>query len=157
MNLFLTNILLALAWMAFNGEFTGENFIVGYVLGFLVLWLVETRFGRTRYSMKMLRIINFTAFFLWELTIANFRVAQSVILPNRFMSPGVVAIPLSVTSPNEISLLANLITLTPGTLSLDVSTDRRTLYVHAMHVYNLDEFRSGIKNGFEKRVQEVFR
>ncbi|MEM7034541.1 MAG: Na+/H+ antiporter subunit E [Chloroflexota bacterium] len=157
MTLFLINILLAFVWMALNGEFTGENFVVGYVLGFGVLWLVESRFGRTTYTIKMLRLLNFLRFFLWELTLANFKVAQSVFLPNRFMSPGVVAIPLSVTSPEEISLLANLITLTPGTLSLDVSTDQRTLYVHAMHVDDLDEFRDGIKNGFEKRVHEVFQ
>jgi multicomponent Na+:H+ antiporter subunit E len=53
-------------------------------------------------------------------------------------------------------MLANMITLTPGTMSLDVSDDRKVLYVHGMHVYELEAFRDGIKEGFEKKVREAF-
>ena len=157
MSSFLINILLALAWTALNGEFSGENFVVGFIFGLAFLGISETSFGRTRYAIKVIRVIRFILFFLGELIKANIRVAQSVILPNHYMNPGVVAIPLTVKSPAEITLLANLITLTPGTLSLDVSTDQRTLYVHAMHVKDVAKFREGIKNGFEKRIREVFQ
>jgi multicomponent Na+:H+ antiporter subunit E len=75
------------------------------------------------------------------------------------MRPGVVAIPLDVQTDAEITLLANLITLTPGTLSLDVSTDRRVLYIHVMYIDNddVEAVRRKIKEGFERRVLEVLR
>jgi multicomponent Na+:H+ antiporter subunit E len=75
------------------------------------------------------------------------------------MRPGVVAIPLDARTDAEITLLANLITLTPGTLSLDVSSDRRMLYIHVMYIDNddLEEVRRKIKAGFERRVLEVLR
>jgi multicomponent Na+:H+ antiporter subunit E len=72
------------------------------------------------------------------------------------MRPAIVAIPLDLRGDLEITLLANLITLTPGTLSLDVSSDKRVLYVHSMYVTDIAAFRSEIKNGFEKRVKELF-
>ena len=72
------------------------------------------------------------------------------------MRPGIVAIPLDIERDIEITLLANMITLTPGTLSIDVSNDKRILYVHGMHVQDLEEFKREIKDGFEKLVQEAF-
>ena len=68
-----------------------------------------------------------------------------------------MAVPLALDRDAEIALLANLITLTPGTLSLDVSPDRRTLYVHAMATTSPDDLRREIQQGFERRILEVFR
>jgi multicomponent Na+:H+ antiporter subunit E len=75
------------------------------------------------------------------------------------MRPGIIAIPLDARTDLEITLLANLITLTPGTLSLDVSADRRVLYVHVMYIDNddIEAVRRSIKDGFERRVLEVLR
>lgn len=153
--MFLLNILLALAWIGLTGQFTVENFVVGFGLGFVLLWLSQRMVGRSVYFRKVLQILNFITFFIWELILANLRVAYDVVTPRHYMRPGVVAIPLDVTGDAEIVLLANLITLTPGTLSLDISEDRRTLYVHAMHIDDLEQFRRDIKEGFERRVQEV--
>jgi multicomponent Na+:H+ antiporter subunit E len=71
------------------------------------------------------------------------------------MTPAIVAIPLDIDSDGEITLLANMITLTPGTLSLDVSDDRRFLYVHGMHIKDIEAFKQEIKGGFEVIVREV--
>jgi multicomponent Na+:H+ antiporter subunit E len=73
------------------------------------------------------------------------------------MRPGIVAVPLDAQTDLEITLMANLITLTPGTLSLDVSEDRHTLYVHAMFVDSPESVRDSIKNGFERRLLELIR
>ena len=73
------------------------------------------------------------------------------------MKPGIVKIPLDARSDLEITLLANLISLTPGTLSLDVSDDRKVLYVHAMYVNDREDFVASIKNGFERRILEITR
>jgi multicomponent Na+:H+ antiporter subunit E len=155
--MFLLNILLALAWVALTGQFSPTNFIIGFSLGYVLLWLGQQATGPSTYFKKVRQVIGFTFFFLWELIKANLRVAYDVVTPRHYMRPGVVAVPLDLETDAEISLLANLITLTPGTLSLDVSPDRRTLYVHAMHIEDFDQFRQDIKTGFERRVQEVMQ
>jgi multicomponent Na+:H+ antiporter subunit E len=98
-------------------------------------------------------------YFIRELVIANIQMARFTLSPLRALSPGIVAVPLEPMSDLEILLIANLITLTPGTLSVDVSRDRRTLYIHTMSVTttDADDFRASIKNGFERRVLEVTR
>jgi multicomponent Na+:H+ antiporter subunit E len=154
--LFLINLLLALVWVALTGEFTPTNLLTGFILGYVILWLLYRTTTATAYFQKARLVFSFTFFFLWEMVKANLRVAYEVITPHYTMSPGVVAVPLDATSDAEITLLANLITLTPGTLSLDVSTDRQTLYVHVMFVTDAESFRRQIKEGFERRVMEIF-
>ena len=152
----LLNILLALAWLALTGQFTPTNLVIGLGLGYVLLWLTRrTTRQPSNYFNKVQQVVGFTLFFLWELILANLRVAYDILTPRHHMRPGVVAIPLDIESDAAITLLANLITLTPGSLSLDVSSDRRTLYVHAMHIDNVEQFRREIKEGFERRVQEV--
>ena len=73
------------------------------------------------------------------------------------MKPGIVKVPLTIQSNLGITFLANMISLTPGTLSLDVSNDKKVLYVHAMYVTDKEEFIDSIKNGFEKRILEILR
>lgn len=96
-------------------------------------------------------------FFLWEIIKSNLRVAYDVLTPGFRMRPGVIGIPLEARTDLEITLLANLITLTPGTLSLDVSSDRRTLYIHAMYADDPEKVRKEIKAGFERRVLALLR
>ena len=95
------------------------------------------------------------AFFMWEILLANFRVAADVLFGNR-IEPAVVGIPLDVTSDGEILLLAMVINITPGSVTIDLSEDRRTLYVHVMHMKDADETRREIKNGFERRIKLLF-
>ncbi len=155
MKIFILNVFLAFAWAALLGEYTTANFIAGFVLGYAMLWIMQYVIGSSSYFVKVRQVVNLIALFIWELILANLRVAYSVIAPHK-MRPGIVAIPLDITSDVEITLLANMITLTPGTLSLDVSDDRRVLYVHGMHVHDLESFRRDIKDGFERKVKEAF-
>jgi multicomponent Na+:H+ antiporter subunit E len=148
--------MLALIWVALLEQFTVENFVAGFVLGYCMLWVVQQVMGSSSYFTKVRRIIGITYLFLKELILANLRVAYSVLASPDSMAPGIVAIPLDIKSDAEITLLANMITLTPGTLSLDVSDDRRVLYVHGMHINDLEYFRQDIKSGFETKVREVF-
>lgn len=157
MTVFLFNLLLALVWLALTGELTPRNFVLGFAAGYVVLRLARRVLPPTGYFGKVIQVLRFGAFFLWQLVKANLRVAYDILTPRHHMRPGVVAIQLDVTSDEEITLLANLITLTPGTLSLDVSADRRVLYVHAMYIHDLEKFRAEIKDGFERRVMELMR
>ena len=156
MKIFLTNIILALAWTLLTGLFTYSNFVVGLVLGFLAILALRPLPGRSKYVGKVPKVATFVIFFFWELIKANVKVAYEVLTPTHSMRPGVVAFDLQAEKDLEITLLMNLISLTPGTLSLDVSSDRRCLYIHAMYADDLNKFRIQIKE-FERRLLEVLR
>jgi multicomponent Na+:H+ antiporter subunit E len=113
--------------------------------------------GSSKYFVILPKVIAFIFFFLWELLKANLQVAYEVMTPRHNMTPGIVKVPLDVKSNLEITFLANMITLTPGTLSLDVSDDKTVLYVHSMYIKDKEKFIHGIKNGFEKRILEILR
>lgn len=156
----LINLVLALIWVALTGDFTPINFAFGFAVGFAMLWLARRSTGQSTptYFGKLWLIVGFAIFFIVEVIKANLRVARNVVSPLHRLRPAIVAVPLDVATDAEITLLANLITLTPGTLSLDVSEDRKTLYVHSIEVgSDIDAFTSEIKNGFERRVMEVLR
>jgi multicomponent Na+:H+ antiporter subunit E len=157
--MFLGNILLPLIWMALTGTFSLGNFAVGFAISSLSLWTISAPGEVTflLYIVKFIRIIHFLLFFVWELLLANLRVAYEVLTPEERMLPAIIAIPLDIKSDLEITILANLITLTPGTLTLDVSPERDMLYIHAMYVKNVDKFRREIKERFERRVMEIFQ
>jgi multicomponent Na+:H+ antiporter subunit E len=110
-----------------------------------------------RYWTRVRQAVGLFFFFIWELLVANLRVAYDVITPRHRMRPGVIAIPLDAHTDAEITILSNMITLTPGTLSLDVSADRKVLYIHAMYIDDIESTRLKIKNGFERRLLEVMR
>jgi multicomponent Na+:H+ antiporter subunit E len=105
---------------------------------------------------KPARAIALAAFFARELVVANIRVALDVLSPGTRIRPAVVAIPLDVTSNAEILLLSALINITPGSVTIDLSEDRRTLFVHVMHMTSPEASRLDIKDGFEKRVKRLF-
>ncbi|MEM9882911.1 MAG: Na+/H+ antiporter subunit E [Planctomycetota bacterium] len=160
MTMFLINLLLALAWMAMMGSTSWTQFVMGFAVAYLALaWLgsIIRPPGQTGYIRKLPAAIGFALFIVYELVLANLRVAYDVVTPGPNRSPAVIGVPLDATTDVEITLLANLITLTPGTLSLELSDDRRTLYVHAMFADDPAEFRREIKEGFERRVLELLR
>jgi multicomponent Na+:H+ antiporter subunit E len=157
MTAFLANLLLALVWAAMTGNFGLDNLLVGFVIGYVVLFLAQHVIGESTYFGRAGRVLRFAVFYVVELFKANLRVAADVVTPAHRSRPGVVAIPLDARTDAEITVLANLITMTPGSLSIDVSEDRRVLYVHAMFVEDADEFRRQLKENLERRVLEMLR
>lgn len=107
--------------------------------------------------MRLYGFLSFVIFYVWEILCSNFKVAHDVITPRHRMSPGIIAVPLDEMNNRQLMLMANLITMTPGTLSLDISEDRKTLYIHAMYLEGKpDELRNELKQTFEKRIRDVF-
>lgn len=157
MNGLLWNILLAVVWAAITGDFAPGNLVLGFVLGFVVLLGSRRAIGSADYARRLLHVLGLVLYFLWELILSNFRVASDVLRPRLSLRPGVVAIPLDARTDVEIVLLANLLTVTPGSLSLDVSPDRRTLYLHVMDFDNVETVQRSVKDGFERRILAVTR
>ena len=151
------NILLALAWAALQGDFSLTSLIAGYVLGYFILMALVKGgvLAPSRYVSKVYFAIGLAGFFLWELVLANMRLALDVATPRFQMTPGIIAVPLDATHDSEILLLAMLINLTPGSVALDVSDDRKVMYVHVMYMASADAARTEIKTGFERRVLQL--
>ncbi|MCS3902924.1 multicomponent Na+:H+ antiporter subunit E [Methylohalomonas lacus] len=155
MRLFIWNIMLALAWVSLTGNFSGSGMLTGFAFGYLMLAFVTRMSGETRsYTRKIPQVVGFTLFYIWEIIRSNVRVAYEVLTPTHYMKPGVIGLPLDSDSDAVISLLANLITMTPGTLSLDVSNDRRMLFIHAMYIDDEEALRRDLKD-LERRVIEL--
>jgi multicomponent Na+:H+ antiporter subunit E len=129
---------------------------VGAVLGRIILLILARGHvlpGADVYRLE--RAMSLLAYLIWEIILANFRLARDVVSIRHHMRPGVIRLPLSVTTDREILLLAAMINITPGSVALDVSADRRTMYVHVMHITTPDEARDEIKRGFERRILEL--
>lgn len=151
------NLTLALIWVFMTGGLTAANFVLGWVIGYTILLFIRSPASLPRYFVKSRLLVLFAAFFLKELVLSSLRIAWDVLTPRHFARPGIVAFPLAARTDLEITLLANLITLTPGTLSVAVSEDRQTLFIHAMYIDDPESVRAEIKNGFERRVLELLR
>lgn len=151
------NLLLALLWVALTGGTSPVNFGFGFILGFLVLWVKERTGDNKRYFYKVPNIIGFALFYFWEMIKANVQVAYDVITPHYFMRPGIVGLPLDVETDFEITMLSNMISLTPGTLVVDLSTDRKVMYVHVMYLKSKEDFIRTTKDGLERKLLEALR
>ena len=157
MILLLSHILLALAWVAITGVFSFANLVMGLLLATVALYLIRERVGWPHFFLRTRRIVSLALLFLYELVLSALRVAFLVVSPKMKIRPGIIAFPLTVQRDFEITLLANLITLTPGTLSVDVSDDKATLFVHCIDSSDPDKVRRDIAEGFERKIIEAFQ
>ncbi|MEV8465944.1 Na+/H+ antiporter subunit E [Fluviibacterium sp. DFM31] len=157
MNLFAINVLLAFVWCALSAAFTFNALITGYLIGFAALWITQPLYNAPKqYFVRMIRIVQLALFFVYDLLVSSIRVAWDVLTPQDLSNPKIIEMPLDVKSDLEILLVTNLISLTPGTLSLDVSPDRKTLYVHAMFGDDPEQVIADLKSGMEHMVRRVF-
>ena len=159
MNFALISIILALIWAAITASFTILNILLGLAIAVVALWFIREHIASPVFYQKARRIAALALLFFYELSLSAIRVAILVVMPNMkaHLKPGFIAFPLTAKSDYEITLLANLITLTPGTLSVDVSKDKKILYVHALSATNKPELIASIADGFERKIIEVFR
>lgn len=154
---FLINILLAIAWMLLTGDLEFVNFIEGLFIGYIILFISRGALQSNKYFKRIPKFIAFVFYFIYELVKANLIVTYDIVTPKDKMRPGIIALPLDAKTDFEITLLANLITLTPGTLSLDTSDDKKLLFVHSMYIDDIEKFKAEIKNGLEKKLLELTR
>ena len=157
MSLLILNLLFAGLFTILLGSGSIGVFLFGFGLGYVALWLSKPLYHNTRYFMTLPKTINLVAYFLKELVISNLRVLWDVITPGHINRPGIIGIPLTAKTDLEIFVVASLISLTPGTLSVDLSEDHKTLFVHVMFLDDVEKARAEIKNGLERRILEVMR
>jgi multicomponent Na+:H+ antiporter subunit E len=152
-----TLLVLAGTWVALTGDVSPWGIAFGFALGGAAL-AVAWPLGPYPVlpAMKPHKLLGLLLYLAVQIVVANLQVAAAVVGPRRLLRPALVAVPLDAKSDDQITVLANFVTLTPGTLSLDVSPDRKTLYVHGMFASSPEALRRSIKEGFERRVMEAF-
>lgn len=105
---------------------------------------------------RLYRILILLAVFLREFAVSVFRVARLVLSPKMRFTPAAFRFPLTLTDNRQITLLANMITLTPGTLTVDVTDDKSALIVHAIDCPDIEAARAELRDGFERLIREAF-
>lgn len=153
----LINFAITFVWMFLYSSWDLQTFIVGYLVGIILLYLMRRFFNEPLYVNKLYRFFILSLILLRELILSNIAVIKLVLQPKLSIRPGIFAMETELKSDWEITLLANLITLTPGTLVIDVSNDQKMLYIHAIDIDNIEEEIASIKDTFEKAIMEVSR
>ncbi|WP_087026435.1 Na+/H+ antiporter subunit E [Thaumasiovibrio subtropicus] len=157
MTYFLLNLFLALVWMLINAGYNGLDFVIGFMVSFLALALSQPFGLDTSYFKRVKAAFVLFFYFLYEVIVSVARVVWDVITPTHLSEPDIVYVPLDAKSDLEITLLANMVSLTPGSLSLDVSEDKKFLIIHAMFAPDHTKVIEDIKSGLEKKLLEVTR
>lgn len=136
---FLFNVALALLWCALTGLFSEWNFLGGMLVSALVISVYGHARGERPYIRGGIRLARFTAFFVKILVQSNIRVAWEVLTPAMHQSPRIIRYPVEDLTPVQRTILASAITLTPATLSMDISPNGRYLYIHSMYAADREE------------------
>lgn len=153
----LLNVFIAFVWMFMSTSLTASTFIIGYLIGLILIIMMRRFFKARLYIWRLWATVKLTLMFFRELILSNISVLRLILQPKMDIEPMIFALPTDLKHDWEITLLSSLITLTPGTLVLYVSDDQKTLYIHAIDVDDVDEAIDSIKNSFEKAIKEVSR
>ncbi|RSL31558.1 Na+/H+ antiporter subunit E [Salibacterium salarium] len=153
----LINLVMAVIWMFMNDAWTFASFISGYAIGLVIVYFLRAFFPHRFYFLGIMATIKLLFIFLRELVLSTVEVVGQILRPKLNITPGIFAMDIELEKNWEITVLSCLITLTPGTLVVDVSPDNKTLYIHAMDLPDVEKAKKDIKNTFEKAIQEVSR
>lgn len=154
---YLLNLFLTIVWVLINGSYTALDFLIGFLVGFISLWITQPFSLKTSYFKRFTALIALLGYFIYEMLISVLRVTWDVLTPTHLSDPDIIYIPLDAKTDLEITLLSNIVSLTPGTLSLDVTENRKFLIIHAMFAPDHESVIHSVKHGIEKRLLEVTR
>lgn len=156
---FLLNLLLSLVWVALTGHLNYTNFMFGFIIGFFILWLLAraSKAEERNYFYRVPKIILFIFSFFYDMIRANIEVTQEIMTPRLNMTPGIIAYEHSLQTDFEITMITNLIALTPGTMVLKISDDKKILYIHGLYIKDKEKFVERLRNGLEKKLIEIIR
>ncbi|SLN71544.1 Na(+)/H(+) antiporter subunit E [Roseovarius gaetbuli] len=153
----LLTLTLIVVWQMLVNKLTLGNLLLGAILG-LIIPVITSPYWPNRPRLRSVpRIISYVLLVIWDIIVANFQVAYIVLFKaNANIKPAWISIPLDLRTPEAITVLAGTITLTPGTVSSDLSADGRSLLVHCLDAPDPDSVRDDIKNRYERRLKEIF-
>ena len=147
---------LAGLYVLWAGNRTGFGLLGGLTLGFVVVSVYDLATAHPNHGRRALRMLRFGAYFLAILVRANLQIAREIMTPGFSQTPRILRYPVADLADVQTTVLANCITLTPGTLVVDVSDDDRWLYVHCMYARDRSEAIAGLRRLDERLRREVF-
>jgi multicomponent K+:H+ antiporter subunit E len=154
---FFNFIFLFIVWLLLTSSYSIGNIVLAVVLSLAIPAVVggfQTEGLRVK---KHRKAFKYFLVMMWDVIRSNFVVARQVIGKSENLKPGFIAIPLDMTDPLPITLLASTISLTPGTVSTELSADKTILYVHALHVEDEQALINEIKTRYEAPLKEIFQ
>jgi len=143
-------------WLLLNNTLAPGHLVLGFILAFSISLLASGFWEEKVYIRAPLMLLRFLRIVLWDILVANVTVARLILGRNRKLKPAFFYVELDIQTPLGISLLANTISLTPGTVSCDLTEDRARLLVHALHVEDIPATVKQIKDRYETPLKEVF-
>jgi multicomponent K+:H+ antiporter subunit E len=153
----LLTVLLAIVWTMLQNQVSAGMVVFGIILGIIIPWGTSVWWPDTPKGFRWAKMIPYCFLVIWDIMVANIEVAWIVLtVPNSKLKPAWIVIPLELRQPEAITVLAGTITLTPGTVSADLSDEGHSLLVHVLHTDNPDAVRDDIKNRYERRLKEIF-
>jgi multicomponent Na+:H+ antiporter subunit E len=152
----LWNVILAFVWTALVGDFSAATFSIGLLIGYLTIAATASGPKATSYRLKPVLVLKFLGYFAKEVIVSTAQVVASVYSPINKLRPGIVAVPIRERDELQIGILANLISYTPGNLSVEVAEDRTAIYVHVLSLTDADAYRKEVQTGYEDRLREIF-
>ena len=151
-------LLLAIVWLILQKEFSYGMALFGLILGVIIPRATAHWWPDRPQGFRVFRMIAYILLVLWDIVVANVQVAWIVLTrPNSKLRPAWIIVPLDIREPEAISVLAGTITLTPGTVSADMSSSGSCLLVHALDAPDPDAIRDDIKQRYEARLKEIFK
>ena len=153
----LLTLILAVVWILLQNEFSAGMAVFGVILGILIPWVTSVWWPDTPKGFRLGKMVGYSFIVIWDIVIANIQVAWIVLtVPNSKLKPEWIVVPLELKQPEAITVLAGTITLTPGTVSADLSDEGHSLLVHVLHTDDPDGVRDEIKDRYERRLLEIF-
>ncbi|MEO0750598.1 MAG: Na+/H+ antiporter subunit E [Pseudomonadota bacterium] len=153
----LLTALLTVVWCLLVNRPSSGAVAFGLLLGIIIPIMTSAFWPERPPITRPWRLFSYFGLVVWDIIVANVQVALIVLFkPNDKMQPNWISIPLELRTPEAIAVLASTITLTPGTLSADLSDDGTSLLVHALDAPDPDAVRDEIKTRYEARLMEIF-
>ncbi len=151
------SVLLVLLWLLLVNDFRWGSLVFGIILAVIIPALIAPYWPHRPLLKSGSKLATYLCLVFYDIVVANIQVAKIVlIMPNRDLKPAWISIPLELRSPDAISLLAGTITLTPGTVTCDISECGHVLLVHCLHAPDPDSVAADIKSRYETRLKEIF-
>lgn len=153
----LINLIIGVLWMFLQDHWSVLTFFSGYLFGLLVLYILRRFLNTKFYPITLLAIIKLFIVFIYELFTSSVIVIRHVIRPRIKIQPGICTLETDLEGDLEVTLLALLLNLTPGSVVVEVSPDSKKFYIHAMDIPEANKSLSKSKERFEMAIKKVTR
>ncbi len=154
----LLTVILAIVWVSLQNSITAGMVVFGIILGIIIPRITAVWWPDRPQGFRAGKMLSYSLIVIWDIIVANIQVAWIILTkPNSKLKPAWVEVPLDLREPEAITILAGTITLTPGTVSADLSSEGRCLLVHALDAPDPDAVRDEIKDRYERRLKEIFQ